>query len=281
MKDHHIFELLIKTLSAIPSIVGNSLVIHSVRKFHYLQSITYMFITSLALADLIIGISNVLDSTLEVIVTYSHNQTFAGYGVVCKCMMLIVISGGGADCIGITGITMERFIYINFPMNYPYILSSGRTIAIIVSMWSFMVLANLIGIILSNKSIGPGTMCQHDTVFDMKMNTFVWMPGILVAITSVFVLYAKIAQVACKASKEVRKVHVAPSEAMGTKQDAQSTPKESSQKKITKTLLMVSTVYVITYIPLIAVNTKLAANPSSTVLWVAAAARGMLIKFIS
>ena len=60
MKDYYIFELTVKTLSAFPSILGNSLVIHSVRKFPYLQSITYMFITSLAAADLLIGISNIL-----------------------------------------------------------------------------------------------------------------------------------------------------------------------------------------------------------------------------
>ena len=61
MEDYEVFESTFKLLFALFSFIGNCLVIHSVIKFSFLHTKTYAFVTSLAVADLLVGLGNTLD----------------------------------------------------------------------------------------------------------------------------------------------------------------------------------------------------------------------------
>ncbi len=277
MHNYHILEMTTKTLSALPCIIGNSLILHSIRVFPQLKGPTYSFIASLAGADLILGLVILLDTTMEVIVTNSRNNTFHGYEFLCKSVELFGIAAGTADGFGIFGITLDRFLCIHFPLRYVDMLSTNTTIFIILSMWMFSVLYTLLGIIFSNMKINPGMMCQVGTVFNATVTNYIWAPVNACSVIAVLCMYAKIAHVAFRTSRKARKVHVAEvsnqSMEMGTNES--SLGKQSkSEWKITKVLLQVTVVYLITYFLGMTSKILLGRNKSNASQWFGAFATG-------
>ncbi len=277
MQNYHLFETVTKTLSALPCIIGNSLILHSVRVFPQLHSTTYTFIASLATADLMLGISVLLDTSLEVIATHSKNYTFNGYEFLCKSVEFIGITAGTADGFGIFGITLERFIYINFPLRYINILTKRKAIFIIVSIWMFCITYTLLGIIFSDMKINPGMMCQVETVFNTTVTNYIWAPVNAFVVIVVLCMYAKIVHVAVRTSREVRQIHgpKASDQSTSMKSNTSSLDKKSSsEKKITKVLLQVTSVYLVTYFLGLASKIILSKNKSNASRWFGAFATG-------
>ena len=61
MDDYVVFEMVFKLVFAVLGLLGNSLVIYAVRTFTFLQTKTYAFVTSLAVADLLLTLGNPVD----------------------------------------------------------------------------------------------------------------------------------------------------------------------------------------------------------------------------
>ena len=55
------FEMVFKLVFAVLGLLGNTLVIYAVRTFAFLQTKTYAFVTSLAVADLLLTLGNPVD----------------------------------------------------------------------------------------------------------------------------------------------------------------------------------------------------------------------------
>ena len=61
MEDYVVFEMVFKLVFAVLGLLGNTLVIYAVRTFAFLQTKTYAFVTSLAVADLFLTLGNPVD----------------------------------------------------------------------------------------------------------------------------------------------------------------------------------------------------------------------------
>ena len=73
------FEMVFKLVFAVLGLLGNTLVIYAVRTFAFLQTKTYAFVTSLAVADLLLTLGNPVDQG-EIIGCSSYLST----GIVAK-----------------------------------------------------------------------------------------------------------------------------------------------------------------------------------------------------
>ncbi len=120
-----ILDIFMMSLSAVPCICGNIMVIISVIKFKYLQTRTNLFVTALAISDLTMGLIAV-PSTLAVrnidSITLS-NSSYQIWHRSCIAGNFFQHASALGDLLSISAITVDRFLYINYPLKYPIIMT--------------------------------------------------------------------------------------------------------------------------------------------------------------
>ncbi len=112
-----ILDIIMMSLSAVPCICGNLLVILSVIKFQYLQTSTNLFVMALAISDLTTGLI-AIPSTLTVRNIDSTNFSNSSYQMwhsSCVAGNLFQHAAAMGDLLSICAITFDRFLYINYP----------------------------------------------------------------------------------------------------------------------------------------------------------------------
>ena len=212
--------------------VGNSLVIISVIKFPWLHTVTNMFVLMLSSYDFLMGLPLFVNRRIY----ESLNVTTDGAVRMCQSQLFIAIFTFWGNLMVVAIISLDRFIFIQYPLKYHLIITKPRAAALCVL--SVVVSASGAGYVLGTNSRDMYIPCdfQNDVGTFKIMNLTLISAGTLVVAT----LYGKIAHVACKAAK------VAPSGGSHVAEANQS--HQGTQSKITKVMVMVLGVYITSYI---------------------------------
>ena len=126
MKVYAIVDLFVFFCAAVVCCFGNSLVMISVRRFEYLKEPTFYFVALLAFYDFCHGAPVfvltatllILDSTvIEINITYE---------VLCRIQGFLAEFATLGDILSILIISIDRFIYINWPLRYCIIVTEKR-----------------------------------------------------------------------------------------------------------------------------------------------------------
>ncbi len=225
-------DIIILALMAIPCIIGNSLVITAIIKYEYLQSKTNLFVLALSMADLTCGLIATPVTTVmrNIDSNIISNSSYPIWKVSCIAGSFFQHLSAMGDMLSIAAITLDRFLYINYPLKYETIMTRrvAATIftGIIVGSLGLTFLA-----ILGSDVLEKGLFCTVFNVLEpISVNT-IWMPLFGLVSLMVIVFYGKIAQAAL--SKE--------------KQDMSQFSNAKSQKKVTKVMSIVIGIFVSTY----------------------------------
>ncbi|XP_041364199.1 probable G-protein coupled receptor No9 [Gigantopelta aegis] len=124
-------SLLISVVAFFVIIIGNALTLVAVWRTRRLQTIPNMYVTSLAVADLLTGFLVVLNLllTVEVSEDLYYNRSL------CVAELIISLALGGVSVTTMVTIAIDRYIYIIHPLRYPTMTTPLRAKLIIATTW--------------------------------------------------------------------------------------------------------------------------------------------------
>ncbi|XP_010889688.1 melanocortin receptor 4 [Esox lucius] len=150
-------QLLISTevflMLGIFSLLENILVIAAIVKNKNLHSPMYFFICSLAVADMLVSVSNATETVVMVWITDSNIEM--GGGVVKSVDNVfdsMICSSLLASIWSLLAIAVDRYVTIFYALRYHNIMTVHRAAAIITSIWTFCTVSGVLFIIYSEST---------------------------------------------------------------------------------------------------------------------------------
>ncbi|XP_047018433.1 melanocortin receptor 4 [Ictalurus punctatus] len=135
------------------SLLENILVIAAIVKNKNFHSPMYFFICSLAVADLLVSVSNATETAVMALIT-SGNLTISGD--VVKSMDNVfdsmICSSLLASIWSLLAIAVDRYVTIFYALRYHNIMTQRRAALIIVCIWSFCTASGVLFIIYSESA---------------------------------------------------------------------------------------------------------------------------------
>eukprot|EP00918_Siedleckia_nematoides_P083857 GHVU01183824.1.p1 GENE.GHVU01183824.1~~GHVU01183824.1.p1 ORF type:complete len:583 (+),score=13.33 GHVU01183824.1:535-2283(+) len=127
------FLLPIITLGVLNIVVvfGNSLVILAVLTSHKLRTVTNMFIVSLAVADLLLGVVVLPFSSAKEVL----HQVWVFGNIWCSIWLAVDVLLCTASILSLVAISLDRYLAISRPFRYPTLMSPMRGRILVAMVW--------------------------------------------------------------------------------------------------------------------------------------------------
>ncbi|XP_013791770.2 adenosine receptor A2a-like [Limulus polyphemus] len=129
---------------ALFAVLGNTLVLVAVYRFPWLRTITNMFVVSLAVADLLVG----LNVPFYVLFYFDLPLVCSKYSCLLRYWFVIYASGCSMLCL--MGVAVDRYVAILHPLSYHRIMRYRCVSGYIAVVWVYM------GVISSLPLVGIG-----------------------------------------------------------------------------------------------------------------------------
>lgn len=131
-------QMVVFTLIIIATIAGNSLICVSVLKFRHLRTNTNFILLSLALTDL----SMVIIMILNAVTTVTGEWIFGKW--ICRAVASIGLTLSFISILHLCLLSVDRYIAIQKPFRYQFIVTRKRVISILLLIWfSVVVILNV------------------------------------------------------------------------------------------------------------------------------------------
>uniref|UniRef100_T1IJG8 G-protein coupled receptors family 1 profile domain-containing protein n=1 Tax=Strigamia maritima TaxID=126957 RepID=T1IJG8_STRMM len=109
---------------------GNTLVVMAVFVHHKLRTVTNLFIVSLAVADLLVGLAVLPFST-----AYEVLDVWLFGTIWCKMWLAVDVWLCTASILNLCVISLDRYLAVTRPVSYPNLMSPPRAKALIAGVW--------------------------------------------------------------------------------------------------------------------------------------------------
>ena len=230
------------------TLVGNSLVLIAIFKYHRLRTVTNCFIASLALADLLVGIFVAPLAALSYL-GLPHNF----YG--CVFTNSIVIALTVVSVFNLLAVAWERFVAFKYPFVYQKHLTMKRAIIVNVVVWILGILVGLIPLFGWNlrSQMTETWFCNFITVIDMNFVVYFHFFGcIILPLILITGIYSYIFYTVRKQLKQIASLEVM---SASTNNQFRTSSRFKKEVKVAKSLAMVIILFAFCWIPIDVINT--------------------------
>ncbi len=232
------------------SVFGNSLTVLSVVKFDYLQNTANYIIANLAVADLLNGLSSMI-----FLIPLAYTTGSTEWIPLCLAFNVFILLSSLGNSLNPCVISIDRFIYIHFPLRYHDIVTEPRTRLVIGLSWLYIILMTSLALGLGNQ-LEYGMPCDIRVFIHPLVFTIVITCNVIVLLLITLVLYLSIGYTAIKQSRQVQ---------AATEEEQKSAAR--GQMKVTKMLGMVVGIYIVTYVIVLMVDPLLDTGGGENAPW--------------
>uniref|UniRef100_A0A4W4F4V3 G-protein coupled receptors family 1 profile domain-containing protein n=1 Tax=Electrophorus electricus TaxID=8005 RepID=A0A4W4F4V3_ELEEL len=140
----------------IVSLLENILVIAAIAKNKNLHSPMYFFICSLAVADMLVSVSNATE-TIVIALINGHNVSIPVEMIrsMDNIFDSMICSSLLASICSLLAIAVDRYITIFYALRYHHIVTARRTLAVISCIWTYCTVSGVLFIVYSESTTVP------------------------------------------------------------------------------------------------------------------------------
>ncbi|MBN3282563.1 AA1R protein, partial [Polyodon spathula] len=151
--------IVIEVVIAFVSCLGNLLVIGAVRLNHSLREPTFLFVVSLAVADLAVGAAVI---PLAIILIAGLETHFYAC-LFLSCVILILTQ---SSILSLLAIALDRYLRVKIPVRYRTVVTQRRAWGVVAACWLLSIMLGIIPMLGWNNKASPG----NETVSSSCMN---------------------------------------------------------------------------------------------------------------
>ena len=220
------------------SLSANLLTIVVILKFPELRrSCTNYFVASLAIADAFSGLLTFIQIG-TIYIFHPHTDSWIS---ACNFELFINLSSLFGNLYGMLSITVDRFIYIQWPLNYYSIVTPARSLSVLFCIWAFIILQVLLSLVFGSK-LTYGIPCRYSIVLVSTLYTVQINVQFYAITVTIVMIYILIGLLVNKLARQVGNLepHIA---------NMESNKKAKKERKTIKVMAMVLGVYLGSYLP--------------------------------
>lgn len=243
---------LVYGLTFLVGIVGNSLIVYSVVHFRRMKSLSNVFLSSLATADLILIIFCVPVKFAQL---FSYTWTFGNF--LCKFVHYIQALSAICSVYTLTAMSIERYYAIMFPMQCRYICTMSQTKRIIALTWIMSIICATpvfwIQILIDVGEKEKGTWCVRDWYSPVAWKAYELYMLVIILIVPLIIMsysYAKICSKLYTLMHNKRTAQDFPFSQPDVYIDASA----AKMTQVIKMLIVVVVIFVLCWTPILVIN---------------------------
>lgn len=233
---------ILRLIQGFISLSANLLTIIVILKYPELRrSCTNYFVASLAIADAFSG----LLTFIQIGTIYIFDPDTYSWISACNFELFINLSSVFGNLYGMLSITVDRFIYIQWPLSYYSIVTPVRSLLVLFCIWAFIILQVLLSIVFGSK-LTYGMPCRYSIILVSRLYTVQITVQFYAITVTIVMIYIIIGFLATKLARQVGNLHV---ELDLHNVNIESNKKAKKERKTIKVMAMVLGVYLGSYLP--------------------------------
>lgn len=154
-----IFSYVLFAVIWFPTVFGNLLIIVSIAKFRHLRSNMHILIGNLAISDLLIGVSIIL----QVISNFAKDLAVDKY--FCLGQNAVFVMSLGTSSLNLLAISIERFVAVKYPLKHRLKFTRNTTKTLICVCWGYYTVVAWLPLMGWNDFKGDVPICDTDLVW--------------------------------------------------------------------------------------------------------------------